>query len=526
MDRRNFLRMGFAGLALPAFGSVLAACTTPGVESPGEEAQKNLIVASTRGGVNLDPDTVAGAPATTLWLNVYDPLVDTGLPADGSGDGAPAPGLAVSWSSDDERRVWTFELQPDCASPAGNELSADDVVWSVARNIAMGGTPKFFLGLAGITDASQVVAVGEKTVEYTLANPAPGYFLQLLGAPWMVIYDSLEAQQHVVEDDWAAEWLKTNAAGFGPFSITRRASDGSQLNFAANPGHWAPPAVDTITWTVVEPASSIQLLERGEISVSHGYSAEQLQTVAAGASTKVAEIATAGSVFFGIRNTIPPFDDKEFRQGIAYALPFADMVASAYGTYAQPWRSQLIPFFTGVSEDHWVYGENAEPAPQLEPYAGTTITLSYAAGNAAHEAVAVLAQAALNDAGLDAQISAMEQSTYDSERLAGNLAFYIDDADSPAVASPLYQLKQLYATTPIQALFAYSNPDIDALIEQLDTASDDQVAGLVDQAVAILADDMPTIPLAWTRFQVPAREEVEGFRSHVMNLLFAKELSL
>ena len=472
--------------------------------------------------------SAAGAPATQVWLNIYDTLVDDGVPADGSDSGVDArPGLAESWTTDADRKVWTFKLQPSCVSAQGNELTADDILYSFTRSQGMQGAAGFFYALAGLTDVKQMVALDDKTVQYTLTEPAAPYFVQLLGAPWMAIYDSVEVQKHATDDDpWATEWMTTNAAGFGPFSLKERANDGSRAVLSANPDHWKPPTLDTITWTVSEPANSLQLLTRGESSMGEGFTPSQLDQIAKTDGTAVVTIASAGTTFLGMQNTIAPFTDKALRQGIAMALPFKDIVSSAYGDYAEQWKSQIVPSFNGFTDEHWVYGEDALDAPQLADYQGTAVTLSYVAGSPTHEAIAVLVQSSLKDAGLDAKLEALDQTTFDTQRLSGKLPFYIDDADVPAVPHAAYQLSHLYATEPIQQLFGYANPVIDELIVKLKTAEGDAFASLMNEAQAILAEDVPTIPIAWTRFQVPARDNVTGFQSHVMNLLWAKELSL
>lgn len=529
-SRRGILGMGLAALAIPAASSVLSACGggSSGGAGPSGSAVKNLVVAATRGAVALDPDTGAGAPATQVWLNIYDTLVDTSVPADGTPAAADAnAGLAASWTTDESGLVWTFALQPSCESAAGNELTADDILWSVERSLAMQGSPGFFYMLAGITDVAQLAKVDDKTVSITLAEAPQPYFVQLLGAPWMAIYDSVEMKKHATDaDPWAAEWLTTNAAGFGPFSLADRSSDGSRATLTANPKHWKAPALETITWTVAEPANSLQLLTRGESMLGNDYSPSQLDQVAGTDGVQVVEIASAGTTFLGMQNTIAPFTDKALRQGIAKALPFSDIVASAYGSYAEQWTSHIVPSFDGFTDTHWAYGDNAVEAPELADYQGTTVTLSYLAGSPSHEAIAVLVQSSLADAGLDAQLSALDQTTFDTERLAGKLPFYIDDTDVPAVPNAAYQLSHLFATQPIQQLFGYQNPEIDELIAGLKTATGDERAQLLDRAQEILAEDVPTIPLAWTKFHVPAGDQVTGFQGHVMNLLWVKELSL
>src|SRR6266481_3928760 len=68
-------------------------------------------------------DTAANIAASLI----FDTLVSL------DNDGKPKPKLALSWSSSDDFRVWTFKLRPDVKFHDGTPFNAQAVAWNFAR---------------------------------------------------------------------------------------------------------------------------------------------------------------------------------------------------------------------------------------------------------------------------------------------------------------------------------------------------------------------------------------------------------
>jgi peptide/nickel transport system substrate-binding protein len=101
-------------------------------------------------------------------------------------------------------------------------VTADDVVYTFDRAIAMNGNGAFlFTEIANIKVGS-TKALDSKTVEVTLPKTAsPQSFLNLLTFNIGGIVDSVEVKKHIAGNDYGTAWLKTNSAGSGPFVLTR-----------------------------------------------------------------------------------------------------------------------------------------------------------------------------------------------------------------------------------------------------------------------------------------------------------------
>jgi peptide/nickel transport system substrate-binding protein len=550
--RRAFLRGGLVAVAAPSVfltacggGSTSATSPTSGAATGAAAGATTasvteggtLVVATSRAALGLDPAAASGAASLNTWLNMYDTLINASTPAGLTEAKAAAanglkvqPMLASAWESSKNTKTWRISLQPDAKSPLGNPLTADDVIYSMDRGISLAYTPTFFLSLIGVTKATQFTKVDDKTVELKLPVAPPDFFLQILGVPWCAIYDSVELRKHQTSSDkWASKWLDRNSAGFGPYQIKTIAPDGTNVVLDRQDGYWGKAPLSSINLrTLPESSSRAQLLLSGQAQITDDLSPVQLDQVAKGASTQVETITTPGFCMLGMKNSAAPFNNADFRRGLASAIPYDDVIQSAYRGRAERWKTLLPPYFQGATDEYWTYdGDAAAAKTALQPFAGTKVELSYAAASDAQKNVAIVIQSALNTAGLQCSLNAMDQANYDTKRLAGDLPFWIDDVNTPAVLSSFFAFRQLYAEPQLQPLLAYSNKELNAVVDKLGaTKNPTEQNTLIKQAQEILVKDVPAIPVAWTGYRVPADKSVQGYHGHNLNILWPKELGL
>src|SRR5688572_28068346 len=91
--------------------------------------------------ITLDPAMVYEYSGILITHNVYQTLVTF----EGSDLQTIKPGLADSWETNDAGDHWemTFKLHPGNTFASGNPITADDVVYSFNRAIAINGPPAF-----------------------------------------------------------------------------------------------------------------------------------------------------------------------------------------------------------------------------------------------------------------------------------------------------------------------------------------------------------------------------------------------
>ena len=158
-----------------------------------------------------DPDKGIDYIGSVLAFNLYDALVVPGQ------NGTPvAPHIATGWKIDGNDYVFT--LRPDVKFHSGNVMSADDVVFSFKRLMALGkgNSPLFADRVASVT------AVDPQTVKFTLTGPYAPFLGAMVRLP---ILDSKFLLTHKADGkfgdmgDYGEAYLSGHDAGSGAYTL-------------------------------------------------------------------------------------------------------------------------------------------------------------------------------------------------------------------------------------------------------------------------------------------------------------------
>src|SRR5215207_9586807 len=201
-----------------------APATAPATEAPAAteapiSVENTLVVAGNIDDlITLDPAVVYEYSGILITHNVYQTLVTFV----GSDLQTIKPGLADSWDTQDAGDNWelTFKLHPGNKFASGNPVTAEDVVYSFNRVVAINGSPAFlFTDVAGLT-AESVKAVDPETVVITLPKTAsPSAFLAVLTNTVASVVDSKEVMAHETGGDNGSAWLLDHSAGSGAYVV-------------------------------------------------------------------------------------------------------------------------------------------------------------------------------------------------------------------------------------------------------------------------------------------------------------------
>jgi peptide/nickel transport system substrate-binding protein len=519
MSRRRFFQVAGFTVAVGSSSTLLAACAGSEPASGGSSSTDRLVVSSASATTSYDPDVPEGA--VPIIPMVYDALFNTALPGNDAEAQAklnnyePTPGLAKSWTVNDAGTVWTFQLDTAAKSVAGNTLKADDVVWSMSRHLAMDHYQGFFLNNLAVEAPEQIVALSDSEVQFNLSRPVNRtYFLQVLGGYIMSIFDSQEAKKHVTDaDPWAKDWLSKNVATFGPYSVTSSTPDGAQAEYAANTGYYGSAPIPTVVWRqTTESSAALQLLLSGDVQLIDPISPQQTESVESSSDAKVSYVPSPGGVFLGFNSAIAPFGDVAFRQGVAAALPVTDIVDGIYKGKATLSKSVIPSFYQGYTDAYAYSSDVAKAKTTLAPYASQKLTLQYKAGDAAAQGLAVAVQTGMQAAGVAIEIEGLNPASYQTMLNNKELSWWVDPQSTPLVPNTLYRLQQLFVTEPIQACLNYSNPELDAVVAQIEVEQNlDAQVRLFARAQEILMRDLPIIPLVDLPKNIPSAKNVSGF---------------
>jgi peptide/nickel transport system substrate-binding protein len=127
----------FTGAALLLVALLLSSCGKPATQAAaaeGETAGKyDSILRTTQDWPTFSDPGVGNDQSDAITMaNLYDPLVYPDL------QGEPSPHIATDWSVSDDGIEYIFTIREDVKFHSGNQLTAEDVVYSMKRMLTIG----------------------------------------------------------------------------------------------------------------------------------------------------------------------------------------------------------------------------------------------------------------------------------------------------------------------------------------------------------------------------------------------------
>ncbi len=299
--------------------------------------------------ITLDPAVVYEYSGILVVHNVYQTLV-TFIGADLQ---TIKPGLADSWDTKDAGDHWelTFHLHPGNKFASGNPITADDVVYSFNRVVAINGSPAFlFTDDAGLT-ADSVKAVDPMTVQINLPKTAsPAAFLAILTNTVAGVVDSKVVQPHETNGDHGTAWLLDHSAGSGAYVVDHWTKD-AEVQLTANPTFNGPtPGFQSILLRhVPELANQLAELQKGDADLALNLTAEQMATLSGDAkSFKGSDLRL---FYVGMNVSQKPLDKVEVREALRMAVDYDGIVKDLLSGNAQKVQTIIPSPMFGYNND-------------------------------------------------------------------------------------------------------------------------------------------------------------------------------
>lgn len=416
----------------------------PGVA--GAQSRAETLRYLTGATINTLDTTMPGATreAFGLSMNVYDRLFSFGRVQKGdywTFDPTTIRGeLAQGYSISPDSRVITIRIRPDATWHDGSPVTAEDVKWSLDRAVSAPSLAPPQMSTGSITRPDQFAVVDPHTVTVTLDKP-DRLALANLCTVYCIMVNSKLARSHATEaDPWAMEWMKTNTAASGAYTIESHKPGESTVlrrneKWVGGP-NGLPFFRRIIIQTVPEPATRANLIDRGDADLAIDLAASDIPTLEKSAKAKVASIAQSnGFTHITMNTNMAPFDNPKVRAAVAAALPYDDMLqASIFGRgrklYNAAWSTtppdtsfpQPIPNKTDPARARQLLAEAGMPN-------GFSTTFAFAVGSAATaEPVAALVKEALNRIGIQVDIQKKPDAEFNTLEADHKMPFFIDGA--------------------------------------------------------------------------------------------------
>ena len=504
-SRRRALGLGAGGgLALAALANGGFAVVTAAQEaSPTPVRGGSLSMSLADADVeNFDPIVPSDNMSIWTMLLIYDQLIRVG--PDGT---SLEPGLAESWDRDDDGLTYTFHLRTTTFHD-GSPVTADDVVYSLDR-LAFGDTSSWKDMVAAI---SKLESVDAQTVKITLSQEWIPFEADLALFSASIISKAAHESQ---KDD-----LFQHPIGSGPFKFDSWTKD-TDLVLKRSDTYWeeGKPYLDELHFKVLTDANARMLQFQGdELDIVTSVPYSQIETLTANSNVVILQDAVARFDYIGMNNNRAPWDDKNLRQAINYAVDkqtLIDRILFGNGQIANTY----LPLMAGHDDSIAPYPYDVDKAKELVAQSaakdGFKAELVIASGDPVADQIGQLVAANMKEIGGEVTLATLESGArvqkirkdfdYDWQK-----GYYTTDIIDPD------QLTSFAVNVDARAKAIYTfykNPEVTALIDQA-TIEPDPTArqALYTQIQQIHHDDAPMIFLFYPKGGAATTTAVKNFR--------------
>jgi peptide/nickel transport system substrate-binding protein len=529
MTRAGLIRaLAATGLAFPVSRALGGAPAPAGAAARAMRQEGSTItVAMPDTPPGLDSDQLLNAYTEKIAVNCYShDLVgfnitdspDFGLMADILAPGTEGidTGFAESFEMSEDGTLFTFTIRQNVGSPYGNMMTANDVKWSFDRRKELQGVGGFMTDVMLVKSADDVQVVDDYTITYKISAPNPAFF-KIDAIMWYGgIYDSVEAQKNASDDDpWAKQWLSTNTAGFGPYTV-QDLVQGQGLRLVANPNWYkgAPPITE-IRWRAIpSSADRLALLSRGDVDIAEGLTGEQLKQLSESGDVQVLSRPSNIIRSLVLNTQKPELADAKVRQAIAYAVPYDQIIQTVFFGEAERQKSPVPAMYPGYTDKYWVYDTDLEKAKSLMAEAGAQpfkLPITFDSSNADDQLIANILQTALEEIGIEVIQDKVPTAVF-SQKIGEKQDFAYLSMNWPLVADPGYALWVYWYSTNFLNAANFDNAEFDDLLNKgMGTLDEDERFGFFDRAQEIYEAEQPWVILVNQRFQLAMSPRLEGF---------------
>jgi len=464
---------------------------------------------------NLDPHLIYDNSRVASRINLYDTLYRWV-------DNPPKliPWVAESYEVSADSKKWVFKLRKGVKFHDGSELTAEDVVYSMERQIALGqGAAPLF---KAVMDPGDSRAIDRYTVEFNLKK-SYSPFLSIITALNLVNPRILKTNEK--NNDWGSGWLSNHEAGSGSYQLVDYdpAVGFTMKKFDDHFLGWKGPHFETARFkTVREVASRVLALQAGEIHAADGYLlSEQLEKLEKDPNVKIIAEPSMRTFLIKINNQKPPLTDVHVRRAISYAFDYDGFINGVLKGKVSRNCGPIPANLWGAPKDLKCYEYNIEKAKKELAQAKVKVDRPLVihtniAYNLTKDAALIL-QNGLAQLGIELKIEEKPWPT-----LTANTAKMETTPDmytlwvSTYYPDPNNWTGEAYNTAHAGTWKSgswYQNPKMDALFDKAILSTDqEERKKLYEEASRILVDEAVDIFIYNTNWNGPFRKDVKGIR--------------
>jgi len=466
----------------------------------------------------IDPAKHVDESSLHAVINLYDPLL---FPKIEEGSMEPGPHVARDWEVSPDGKTYTFYLRDDIKFHNGDLLTAEDVKFSMDRNLAL---KKGFSWLwQGVVKETEVI--DEHTVAFHLEQPyAP--FLSTLIQLFIVNKDEVLAQKQDGEfgefGDYGQAYLENNEVGSGPYKM-KSWNRGSEFVFEKFEDYWKgwePGQIDEVHYKIVlEEATKKTMLKSGEADMADQWmSIESFEELEKTPGVVVDKAPSVQLFHLPIHTQKPPTDNIHVRRAIAWAFDYETANEIMGGVQAQGPVPNLA---WGHKDDVFVFHRDLDKARQELAESGykpgeIKLQYVYASSVPVERKIGLLLKSNLEEIGIEVEIipepwARMTEMAASKETTPHFMAIY-DTLKYPHADSHTYGLYHPDSHGSYRSTAWLDVPEITQTLEAARRAVDPaEQLELYKKVQELVVEQVPSIYVTNPMHRIAYRDYVEGY---------------
>lgn len=547
ISRKTFLRQAMiVGLSTTSLSAILAACGSSPSPSPSAAASSSAapppsagpasaspsgpdLTAKLNMGIEGDADTVdpqafKTIPGYYMLANVYDQLIDLHAEASNGlliADPAnPTSMIAESMEISPDQLTATFKLDPNAKFEDGSPITVDDVKYSFRRGVEGTQYTNILMKMLTLSSADNILTPDKQTVVFKLDKPNP-MTARLLSLQVLSIQSKAQSEAHVTaEDKFADAYWRQNVFANSAYKL-KSWTRGEGFELTPNTNYYRkglPKNGGLVFREIGDPQERISLLKKGDLHAAFQIAPKDAAALRDGGDTNV-KLVTAPSTWnwaLAFTNSMKPFDNKQVRQALSYAIPYDTIIKDVMHGLARPSKGLIVPGMPTSDQSFWNYGTDLAKAKELLTAAGYPdgfeSSIDVVLGRAEDEQMATFIQASLQQIGVTVTINKLAEAQYQDNRNNAKSPMQIIEWFS-WVNDPFYHMYwNLLSTNTFTNSARYSNPEVDRIIMagmyEPDAAKRESLS---KDAQKIIVDDAPWAFLFARDFFVPVAKNLYDF---------------
>ncbi|MBN2007799.1 hypothetical protein JW960_00475 [candidate division KSB1 bacterium] len=464
--------------------------------------------------VSLDPVESNDLVYNQIVFNIFETLIKYDWEADEF-----YPMLATSWQVDTNQVDWTFKLRPHVTFHDGSPLNALAVKISFERQISP-DSPYFTknrtdsYGKFALHMIDNISIVDELTVRFHLKF-ACSYFLDNIASPYFSSIISPVALKKY------GPKFGHHPVGTGPFTFSKW-EKGEEILLRKYSHYWKKSqGINRIDFLILANLENrIDMLKEKKLDIITGLSASCINDLYYTPEIKVLTPQIIGTNFLGFNCKAKPFDSRDIREAVCFALDVKTMITSLSRGFATVANGPIPPQICNTDSLQKQQCYNIERARQFMRAAGYAngidATLGYFVQTDTLRAdpISQYIKSQLGKIGINLKIVPYNNwKRYEQEILVqGKTNMFIDGwpVFTKHADNFLYNLFHSHSNFNF---FKYNNSDVDSLLTSANKITNNLDRQKIYQHIQqIIIDDTPAIFLSHPTMGYAMQARVRNFK--------------